>query len=91
MPKTLKVKKRDGELELFNSRKLESSLLKALGHKPINEKLARLIASEVRERLVKRHGSKPIPSESIKQTAYKVMVEMKLKPVGKFYLIYRYL
>lgn len=91
MPTTLKVKKRDGELEIFNSKKLEGSILRALGHKPINEKLARLIALEVKERLAKRHKKQPVPVEEVKQTTYKVMTEMRLKPVGKFYMLYRYL
>lgn len=91
MPYTLKVHKRDGGLEIFSSKKLEGSILKVLGNREINKKLAKLIALEVRERLEKRHKSKPIPSDEIKQATYKVMLEMKLKPVAKFYLLYRYL
>lgn len=91
MPATLKVKKRDGGLEMFSSKKLEGSILKVLGRKGANEKLARIIAVEVRERLARRHKSKPIPSDEVKQVTYKVMNEMHLKPVAKFYLLYRYL
>jgi 2-phosphoglycerate kinase len=91
VPTTLKVNKRDGGLEIFSLKKLENSILKALDHKGANKKLARIIALEVRERLAKRHKKRPIPSDEIKQVTYKVMVEMNLKPVAKFYLLYRYL
>lgn len=91
MPQVLKVIKRGGHLEKFSSKKLESSIRKALGHKKIDEKLAKIIAAEVRKRIAKRHKTKPVPVEEIKQITYSVMVDMKLKQVARYYLIYRYL
>lgn len=91
MPGVLKVAKRGGGFERFSSKKLESSVEKALGYKKMDVKLAKMITREVKRRLSKRHTTQPVPVEEVKQVTYKVMVEMKLKHVARYYLIYRYL
>lgn len=91
MPGVLKVEKRGGGVERFSSKKLESSIKRALGYKKMDVKLARVISREVRRRLAKRHKTKPVPVEELKQVTYQVMVEMRLKSVARYYLIYRYL
>lgn len=91
MAKLLRVLKRDGGLEKFSSKKLESSIERALGYKMMDLKAAKMIAREVKRRIAKRHKSRPVPIEEIKQVTYAVMVEMKMKHVARYYLIYRYL
>lgn len=91
MQRVLKVVKRDGGVERFSSKKLESSIERALGYKKIDVKLAKIIAREARKRISKRHTRQPVPVEEVKQVTYQVMAEMKLKHVARYYLIYRYL
>jgi len=91
VPNVLKVEKRGGGVERFSSAKLESSVRKALGYKKVEGKLAKLIVREVAKRLRKRHKIVPVPVEEIKQVTYRVMVDMDLKSVARYYLIYRYL
>lgn len=91
MPRALKVEKRSGGIERFSSKKLEGSLERALGHKKVDVKLAKLIVREVKRRLAGRHKKMPVPTEEIKMTTYQVMLEMRLKRVAKYYLKYRYM
>lgn len=90
--KVLKVKKRSGEIEKFERKKLESSLRKAMVQADYrNWETAGEVIEEVKANLKKRYSDKPVPVENIKHIVHKTLKKKKLWEVAKHYLLFRYM
>lgn len=91
MPKILKVRKRDGTLEVFQPEKIEAAIEKAvIAVKGKNGKTAQRISKEVVKELEAHFSQNIVPKvEDIQDIVEERLIKNKLADVAKAFILYR--
>ncbi|NYZ77802.1 adenosylcobalamin-dependent ribonucleoside-diphosphate reductase [Candidatus Micrarchaeota archaeon] len=89
--KVTKIRKRDGSIQDFDSKKIEKALLKALAavKQKNSNALARKLASRVNTLVDARFASRVPSVEDVQDLVEQVLVENKLAAAAKAYILYR--
>ena len=87
-----KVEKRDGRIVKFNPENIFHSVRKAFSQAGKEDgKKCEKMTRDVCELISKKHGTKTIPVEQIKEAIEHVLIKNKHPDVAKMYSLYRYM